>query len=273
MKTLLIALIMLSTTVMAQNKRITVMVIDTGVNRHKDLKPYLEPVTDTEIDYIDNHGHGTHVAGIIAFGDQNKSKMAVCPEVQIISCKYYNTGPTSDVLDKTLACLKRAVDLKVDYVNYSSGGQDFNKNEHDLIMKITQQGAKMIVAAGNDGKELLNFYPARYAFLEDIDNLIPVGNLEYSGSTAKTSNFTGGMVYDYGTQILSTYETDQYAFMTGSSQAAAMYTHRLLLKQCKKIQSDTKNKNKLPGPAESVIVKIMEDIYGKRTKHVTTKAK
>ena len=84
------ALIVVLLSLYAQNllaKPIVVMIIDTGVSYHKDLIPFLPPKNDTDPNYKDMHGHGTHIAGVVAYGDHSDSPKKTCANLQIISCK------------------------------------------------------------------------------------------------------------------------------------------------------------------------------------------
>jgi subtilisin family serine protease len=225
------------------NKKIKVMVIDTGIVPHELIVPYLEPKWVSNIvDYrfkvtTDSaESHGTHIAGVILFGDLENGPEPVCGEVELHSCNYYNGA---DNVTDSIKCMNRALELKVDFVNYSSGGTTKYPDELAVIQKLSRNGIKIIVAAGNERSQLSKhpYYPASYA-LEDltIQNLIAVGNIDTWGNKVNSSNFTGGIVVDYGDKITSTYGFNHFVKMTGTSQATAMYTHRLLLRKCKQIQ-------------------------------------
>jgi len=78
------------------SNEIRVLELDTGIAPHKKLQNYVQ--YDNSNDYEDTNGHGTHIAGIIIYGNQilnNKGEAVfnpVCRNVKIFSCKYYNSN-------------------------------------------------------------------------------------------------------------------------------------------------------------------------------------
>ena len=243
-------------------KPIKVMVIDTGVSPHLLIKSYLPKGWEQfPVDYPTNRPevtadiaihHGTNIAGIILFGNQDKPDAVACENVVVYSCSFYDKSNTDEEnVQKTANCLRRAIILNVDFVNYSAGGPGGNPIEEKLISILSANGTKIVVAAGNDAKpwDKTSYFPAQYTLKNySLENLIPVGNIDYEGHRAVTSNYTGGIVYDYGTNIRSTVGMKSFDFMSGTSQAAAMYTHRLVLKRCMQIQSETEANKHLAGP-------------------------
>jgi len=186
---------------------------------------------DTGVAEQDNNGHGTHIAGIIM--------KHVCPEVKLLSCVYYSKANTDkENVASEINCFKSVLKLNPNIVNYSSGGSGNNKEEYEIIKKLSDKGIKIVVAAGNDGQDLsnvqskYNYYPAQY----NIKNLIPVGNLKEDGTRNPSSNYgLKNMVWEVGTNIISNYLNYTYVKMSGTSQAAAARTNRLLKEMCNEI--------------------------------------
>jgi len=266
MKLVLIPLILIITQFAYAQKScedtsIKVMVIDTGITPTKYTRKYIAESTVSE-NYHDVNGHGSHIAGIVIDGNLEKGSVPVCDNVKLYSCKYFYPGEKVE-LDETIKCFNKAIELKVDFINYSSTGPDPDPSEQAVIQKASDLGIIIIASAGNESKNRLG-YPAGY----DIENLIAVGNMNYKGEISPYSNYTGGIVYDYGTDILS---NDQYGIplkMSGTSQAAAMYTHRLLLKKCNKMQKETINT--LKSKDTSDIVSINGGSNGKSSSRNTS---
>lgn len=220
---------------------IKVLIVDSGVVPNKYIKPYLPPKLDqpekSQKNYVANYfDHGTHVAGIVLYGDLDKSISPVCRNVQIESCSIFNI---EDKVIATVNCLRHALNSGANFVNMSMGGENADSSEKMLIKLLSDRGTIIIAAAGNEGRDLNvhNFYPAKYR-IEDptIKNLIPVTAMNYAGDRLSASNFGGGIVFDYGYSIKSLRGQDETEYMSGSSQATAMYTHRLLLSECLKIR-------------------------------------
>lgn len=206
----------------ADAKTITVMEIDTGVDlTHKEIRDHVKRTTID--DYIDYDIHGTHIAGTILKG--------TCKQVQLISCKIYTTRAEQDIIANSLYCLTKANLLKVDFINYSSTGNINYLREYELLKKVTSNGTKVIVAAGNQGESLkyTKIYPAEY----QLDNIIVVGNLDHNGEKHRTSNYGWpGMVWEHGTDTYSTLPNGKYGRLTGTSMATAVHTNRLLKREC-----------------------------------------
>ena len=176
---------------------------------------------------MDYHGHGTHVAGLIAkyAGDSN-----YC----LIIVKYYKEGGSNyQSIDRSLQALQYVSKLPGSYiVNYSGGGIDPNAQEKKAVKRILDWGHNYFVAAaGNHGNDLAKqpYYPASY-----FPEMIVIGN-KYANSTElvshENSNY-GKQVdfWEYGVKVLSTLPNNKVGRMTGTSQATAIHTGKLIKK-------------------------------------------
>jgi subtilisin family serine protease len=213
---MLISLLLLLT-FSAQAKDITVMSIDTGVDFSHELLHEHHLPTQYIYDNIDNNGHGTHIAGIIL--------KDTCVQVKFISCNYFaNRSPN--------ACFRRALIEKPDYINFSSGGMEFDREEKELVTALTKAGIIIVVAAGNNNLKRPNYYPARY----EMKGMIIVGNLDSNGKRHFLSNYGfKGMKWEIGTSIFSTMPHG-FGYMTGTSQAAAVHMNKILRDRCLKLE-------------------------------------
>lgn len=241
-------LIIISSSI-ALAEEIKVMVIDTGIaGTNLNLDPYLDkndmtkhPIsyTDTSMSLITGlQGHGTHVAGIIVNN--------VCKQVKLYSCNYYILDfDTKKVNPHLLECLKRAKDEKMDYVNFSSGGKEEIKEEFEALKELLRDGhTKFITAAGNENTNLTKkchgYYPACY----DLKNVILVGNVDESKDIRPFNRLPSSnygyreMKWASGTNIVSSIPSNKLGVMSGTSQAAAMYTNELLKERCKEINNE-----------------------------------
>lgn len=209
--------------------KITVLELDTGIDRsHPQINSHLPKNPANVLDYIPIKNHGTHVAGLILKN--------VCDEVELESCSWFDVLNPNGDFKEYLACLKMAAELKPDIINISAVGTHYEKEEFDLLKKLSDMGIIIVVAAGNEGRNLLlpgnDFYPAKYA----LNNLIPVGSLDKNGIISSFSNHgLTNEVYESGVDIRSTWPNGTYGFMTGTSQATAIHTNRILLEKCKKL--------------------------------------
>lgn len=170
-------------------------------------------------DVTDDHGHGTHVAGIIGGVD------GVSPRVSLMILKYYDPEayPT-DNLANTIAAIRYAVKMGADIINYSAGGGVKNLEELDALKWAQESGVLVIAAAGNEGldSDFFPFYPADY----DLPNILSVTAVDQYDELLRTSNYGVRSVAlaAPGKNIYSTLPNGQHGYLTGSSQATAFVT-------------------------------------------------
>lgn len=191
------------------------MIIDSGVNPTiPEIRPYLRFYDPVAIK--DWNDHGSHITGIIA--------EAACPGVEIIPCKgAWDLKASND-------CLQHALNLNVDIINFSMGGDYPEEEEFKLFKQLEAKGIIVNAAAGNDGRALFvkPYYPASY----NLGNINIVGALNVKGERASFSNYTGFMVWEPGVNI---YSFDRYGItipLSGTSQATALHTARMVRKWC-----------------------------------------
>lgn len=220
-----------------KNKDIVVAVVDTGIQYdHPFLKENIvgpkgkgsASKTSFGVDYSnkkkfstapnDEHGHGTHVAGIIK---------SIFPDVKILALKYYNPKASgAENLKATIKALRYAVDQNVDIINYSGGGPEASQEEKKILLEAEKKGILIIAAAGNEKSNIdqkSNFYfPASYG----LSNIITVGAHDEYNKVIASSNY-GTKSVDIaapGYRIRSAFPKNAASFMTGTSQATAFVT-------------------------------------------------
>ncbi|MEW5721312.1 MAG: S8 family peptidase, partial [Chloroflexota bacterium] len=138
-------------------KDIKVAIVDTGIDpNHPDFANRIAEMKDfTGQGPADNHGHGTHVAGIVGgtgAGSSNKYR-GVAPECLFYAAKVLRgdgSGSTSDVM----AGVEWAVQQGAQVVNLSLGSDgacDGTDALSVLCDTATGKGVVMCIAAGNAG--------------------------------------------------------------------------------------------------------------------------
>lgn len=194
---------------------VVVVVLDTGIDyRHPDLAAsvwtnprevpddgidndrngYVDDVhgfdmVDQDGDPMDENGHGTHVAGIIAARGGNETGISgVAPRVQVAACRFLDAGG-SGTTDDAISCLNyvralRRAGVNVVATNNSWAGGD----ESELLYRAirNQTDVLFVAAAGNDSGDLDEFptFPASYA----LPNIIPVAASDHRDRLADFSN-------------------------------------------------------------------------------------
>lgn len=179
----------------------------------------------------DNHGHGTHIAGIIgAEAGNGKGITGIAPDVSLMVLKYYDPKvPNTDNLKNTVAAIKYAVKMGARVINYSGGGTEFSQEEHDAVQEAEKAGILFVAAAGNErsNSDQHHYYPADYK----LSNIISVTAIDPSIQVLNSSNY-GVETVDIaapGQNILSCLPGNSYGYMTGTSQATAFVTGAAVL--------------------------------------------
>ncbi|OFZ21521.1 MAG: hypothetical protein A2202_08840 [Bdellovibrionales bacterium RIFOXYA1_FULL_36_14] len=199
-------------------KDVTVAIIDSGIDiTHPYLRPNL--ILNNENKSLDDTlGHGTHVAGIIK---------SVFPKVKILPIKYYDENATGkENLEKTIEAIQYAIKMKVDIINYSAGGDGASLRERQALEQAQEQGILVVVAAGNNGRNIdlafNHYYPANY----NLSNILTVVNHNENIELSTLSNFgeKSAHISAPGNRIKSTYPNNRSGYLSGTSQATAFVT-------------------------------------------------
>lgn len=177
-------------------------------------------------DVSDNHGHGTHIAGIIgAKGKNNLGIKGVAPDVSLMILKYYDpNSPGSDSVLREVAAIRYAVRMGAHIINFSAGGLSQSDEEEKAIREANEKGVLVVAAAGNErsNSDVKGFYPADYA----IPNILSVTAIDSDREILSSSNY-GVRTVDLaapGREIESTLPGGRYGRLSGTSQATAFAT-------------------------------------------------
>ncbi len=204
---------------------VVVAIIDTGVytdhvalthaiSADRCYNSHLETYGFTAVE--DDHGHGTHVAGIVAAASESAGVYGVAPDVELMIIKADNDENLFE-----LASLVRAINYAVangaDIINMSLGySYDVGSyaDEKTAIDAAVAAGVTVICAAGND-KDDNAAYPAAY------DNTIAVTAVgsDYEFESWYSNYGAQVDIAAPGTSIYSTYYTGGYGYKSGTSMA------------------------------------------------------
>jgi subtilisin len=239
---------------------VDVAIIDTGIDKeHPDLyvvggvRYYLGFFTDSK--YDDDHGHGSHVGGIVAARDNDIGVVGIVPGARLWAVKVLNSGGSgylSDII-KGLDWVRARVST-IDVINMSLGGTGYSESYHTAISNCVNAGIVVVVAAGNESLDVFgndgvygnsdDCIPASYPEVAAISAMADsdgasggVGSTTTYGeddSFATFSNFSRssapgffvtspGKAIDLvlpGVSIYSTYKDLGYATMSGTSMAS-----------------------------------------------------
>lgn len=189
-------------------------------------------------DLSDNHGHGTHISGIIgAEGGKGTRMMGIAPRVSIITAKYYDPkSPSSNNLINTIRAIRYCTQVGATIINYSGGGLEPSEKEKEAIRDARDASGRPILFIAASGNERSNsdykkYYPADY----DLPNIISVTAIDRDKNVLESSNY-GEQSVDIaapGKDIRSTLPGSTYGTMTGTSQATAVVTGAAALVKAK----------------------------------------
>lgn len=175
---------------------------------------------------MDDHGHGTHVAGTIGAVANNSLGVAgVAWKTQIMSIKVLGPSGGSDI--GIIRGLDYAVKMGAKVANMSLGGPGGSDGDaFDIaIQNAGKKGVIVVAAAGNggadgvgDNNDTLPNFPSDYK----ADNIISVAATDHNDNLTGFSNY-GLVSVDLaapGGRILSTVPGGGYAVFDGTSMAA-----------------------------------------------------
>jgi thermitase len=219
---------------------ITVAVADTGVDAgHPELAGRVVPgydFVDDDADAQDVHGHGTHVAGTIAAGENGAGVVGVAPQALVMPLRVLDAdggGNSADVA----AAFAYAGDRGIRIVNASLGASYPSLVERRAIHD--HPGTLYVVAAGNGGPDGIgddnDGATREYPCAHDEPNLVCVGATDSDDARAAFSNYGATTVdlFAPGQDIVSSWALgrptvlnqsfgtgDGYEVMQGTSMAS-----------------------------------------------------
>jgi len=184
---------------------------------------------------MDDHGHGTHVAGIIAADGTNDIGIrGIADNVRIMAIKAgQQTGVllSSDIVE----AINYARLMGADVINMSFGGYAASQIEREAL-ELAFNGAVLVAAAGNDAKTTKphlqgqNMYPAAYPWVLGVmatdatNTLASFSNYDYKPRDAQEYE-----VAVPGSQIISTLPEGRYAKWSGTSMSTPIVSAQAAL--------------------------------------------
>lgn len=239
------------------SRQTVIAVIDSGIDyNHPDLIPnlwlnpgeirgdgidndgngYIDDIygIDTinrDSDPLDDHGHGTHVAGTIAaVGNNGIGVSGVNWNAKVMSLKFLasnNSGTTAAAIEAInyLVTMKTVYGINIVVSNNSWGGGGFSQALLSAISASITAGIPFVAASGNGDifgnaidVDASPVYPAAY----ELDGIISVGATDHNDQAGTFSNFglTNVDISAPGVNILSTTLGGGYGLNTGTSMAS-----------------------------------------------------
>lgn len=179
---------------------------------------------DDTPDLADHSGHGTHVAGLI-----RRYAGPSAPRLMIL--KYIDGGGADPRSGPSFArALDYALRMGADVINVSGGGGR-RPGEFALLKKAALKRIPVIAASGNKtpGEKSRPFFPAAYG----LRNVFSVAATDGRGRVLPTTNLNPARenFFEIGLNVFSLLPGGRTGALTGTSQAAGVFTGKLLARR------------------------------------------
>ena len=211
-----------------------IAILDTGIDLdHADLNVFHErSFIPGTINADDDHGHGTHLAGVAAAKDNSFGIVGIAPGARLWAIKVLESSGMGEIstLIKGLDYINQHQN-QVDVAVLSLGCECESGALDIAINNSIKAGITIVVAAGNEGKDAGTFTPANnpevitVSAIADTDGKCG-GNgppTPYGADDMLASFSNYGDVVDIsapGVDIYSTFKSNSYTKLTGTSMAA-----------------------------------------------------
>lgn len=184
-----------------------------------------------EGDPMDDHGHGTHVAGVIGAANNREGIVGVAYNAKIMAVK---AGQATGVFNQSdiAEAILYAYDMGADVINMSFGGAACSIAVQDALSTAYTR-ATLVASAGNDGipNEATDYYqeygdympnyPAALSYVIGVMSVGPLGvESSFTNWDAVAYNGVEYEMYAPGEGIMSTLPGGKYGRLSGTSMAA-----------------------------------------------------
>jgi subtilisin len=210
---------------------IKIAVLDTGIDyNHPDLAASYRGgynFIGNNNNTMDDNGHGTHVAGIIAASAHaGKGLTGVAPGAQLYAVKVSDSHG-SGTFDTLVEGINWAIENHMNIITMSITGTGGTQALQKAVQTAYNDGIVLVAAVGNSDEASSDsgvLYPAAY------DQVIGVGSVD-SNNVKSSFSLTGPKVdiVAPGSLINSTWYDGKYRLLSGTSMATPLVTGSVAL--------------------------------------------
>ena len=204
-------------------RKARVAILDTGVeSAHEDLAPVFSAGPPTR----DEHGHGTHCAGIAGAATNNRLGVASLnwdgAFIEILA--FHALGDNGrGTLEEIAQAIVDATQSEADIISMSLGSMALAQ-PRVIVASIAfahKHGVIVAASAGNNDKDASDHFPS------NIEGVFAIAAVDRNLDKAKFSNTVGSLSRPLaapGVDILSSYPGSQYTSLSGTSMATPVVT-------------------------------------------------
>ncbi|MGN1420358.1 MAG: S8 family serine peptidase [Eubacterium sp.] len=243
---------------------ITVGIIDTGIDLdHEFLQNRIIETginySDTGLTYSENddHGHGTHVAGIVADNTTDN--------IKIMAYKALNSEGKGSLSNVCLA-IYQAISDEINVINMSLSAKGSDAALEEAIKAAVNNNISVCVAAGNNGRNAENYTPA------SIDECITVAAIDAYDQNPYWTNYGDTVdIVAPGVSIYSAYNDGDYKTLSGTSMASPFVAAACALLLSKDITLNPEQIcNMIEESGRKWTDSAINDLYGKLALYIGT---
>nr|QNO52788.1 hypothetical protein HGGDFBBL_00020 [Methanosarcinales archaeon ANME-1 ERB6] len=239
------------------SKNVTLAILDTGIDYgHEDLGNYAGSFdfVNNDSDPLDDHGHGTAVAGVAAAFIDNERGIAGIAQVDILVLKVLNETGWGTDWDVARA-ITYAANHSANVISMSFGG-DSSALMEDACDYAWNNNSLLVAASGNGNSSVL--FPAA------CHSVIAVGATDEDDERASYSNFGPELeLVAPGNGIRTTHPDNSYTYYRGTSIATPHVSGVAALLKSKHAKlSNEKIRERLRTTAEDLGEEGKDDYYG-----------
>lgn len=200
---------------------VKIAILDTGIDiDNQDLvyEDTINFISDDASDIMDENGHGTKIAGIIAARKDGEGMIGIAPDAELYICKISDSyGTTNNRL--LTEGIEWAIEKDVDIINISI---EFDKEYNDITQAMQEAADKGIIILASAGNQNTEEKDNEVKFPAKLEDAISVSMLGKDGEIFEYAIQSDEVdVYAPGDDVVATTFDNKLIVSTDNSSAVA----------------------------------------------------